>query len=344
MRILVTIAHYFKSAPVTEWDQALGSGRDPVSRIAALNSEIVALHRYFGPHRTARDPELRSQDTAERNTLDIVLMTVRDANLLDRIGIDPSTYSIEYFEGPPIMLAFEAQRIMRDRCDSYDLYVYLEDDLTIVDPAFFAKIKWFSDTFGPDVMLLPTRYEMSHSGVPAKVEFSPRLSSSETSRIPSANAPEVLSAEWLGISQTFRRPNNPHSACFVVSSEQLKRWTKLPTFYDRDPSFVDPLVSASTFAPLQAFSIYRPAEPDPWFLSIEHFGVRYSSAAAGPGEVYGESPILALAEAGQGNVLHGETINSMLGRAAQAEHDLQRLRSSRSELVKALAKSIWKKR
>src|SRR5580698_111901 len=112
LRILVTIAHYFKAEAGSDWSDTLGSGRAPLAKIAALNSEIVSLHRHFGSRRFVTNRISRAFDTATPHTLDIVIMTVRGANLLERIGIDPSTYSVEYFDGPPLMLGFEAQRIM----------------------------------------------------------------------------------------------------------------------------------------------------------------------------------------------------------------------------------------
>ena len=184
MRALITIAHYFKSTADGDVANAPGSGRAPLARIAALNSQIVALHRHFGAVRLAVDPrQSESFDALERNTLDIIIMTVRGANLLEYIGIDPSVYGVEYFDGPPVMLGFEAQRIMRDRAGDYDFYAYMEDDLTVTDPAFFEKIGWFVSLFGPEAMLLPCRYEMAHSGTPAKVAIEPRLFSDARSSL-----------------------------------------------------------------------------------------------------------------------------------------------------------------
>jgi hypothetical protein len=350
MRILVTIAHYFKREAGHDLYDALGSGRAPLAKIAALNSQIVSLHRYFGPRRVVGNPTLRAFDTVTANTLDIVIMTVRGANILDWIGIDPSLYRIEYFEGAPMMLAFEAQRIMRERAGDYDLYAYLEDDLTIVDPDFFAKILWFVETFGPDVMLVPTRYEMAHSGSLAKIEFSPRLSANTLAPFRRGEWAPALTASWHGREQTFRLPNNPHSACFFVTDDQLKRWIAQPSFYDCDSSFVDPLVSAATYAPGRAFGMYMPAEPDLWFLAIEHYGTRYAAAIAPEGETFGEPPLLALAEAAtaDGAALSSlgsgaSTINTSVAEAAKLRYQLERLRRSRSTLAKALAAAIWNK-
>src|ERR1700674_1187884 len=104
MRLLVTIAHYFKHEPSSEWLRAGGSGRSPFAKIAALNAEIIALHRYFGSRRLALNPADPQSCVASGDpVLDIVVMTVRGANLLEWIGIDPSAYTVSYFDGKPQM-------------------------------------------------------------------------------------------------------------------------------------------------------------------------------------------------------------------------------------------------
>ena len=185
------------------------TGRAPLAKVAALNSQIVALHRYFGPRRLARDARASPIEGGETNTLDIVIMTVRGANVLDRIGIDSSEYTVEYFDGPPLMLAFEAQRIMRERAGGYDFYGYMEDDLSITDPAFFEKLGWFASQFGPEAMLVPARYEMSHTGTLAKMTIEPRLSGDIVKGLRRSGLPATLSGRWNGREQTFHLPNNP---------------------------------------------------------------------------------------------------------------------------------------
>jgi hypothetical protein len=109
-----------------------------------------------------------------------------------------------------------------------------------------------------------------------------------------------------------------------------------------------PLESAATCAPGKVFNLYMPAEDDPWFLEIEHFGTRY---AAPHGEahnlVFGEPPLLALADGTSLSKSDGtsqETINTITAKAAFAHHELETLKSSRSRLAKALVKSILTKR
>src|SRR5207237_10657657 len=110
------------------------------------------------------------------NVLDIVVVTLRGRNVLDWIGIEPPAIAVEYFDGDPLMLGFEAQRLMRERAGGYDIYGYMEDDLGVTEPAFLDKIAWFAGQFGETALLLPRRYEMSSSGTLAKVAFAPQLS------------------------------------------------------------------------------------------------------------------------------------------------------------------------
>lgn len=348
MRLLITIAHYFKTESGPDWHHVVGSGRAPLAKIAALNSQIVALHRYFGPRRLARDARAASVDVAERNTLDIVVMTVRGANVLDHIGIDPSEYAVEYFDGPPLMLAFEAQRIMRERAGAYDFYGYMEDDLSVTDPAFFDKLGWFAAQFGPDKMLVPARYEMSHTGTLAKLTIEPRLSGDTVKALRRTGLPPTLSGRWNGKEQSFHLPNNPHGGCYFLTDAQLKHWMAQPSFYDRDASWVDPLVSAATYAPGRVFGLYRPGEPDPWFLEIEHFGTFYASMAAQPRQTFGEPPLLALAEnamrqGGAGDAQPSGTINTVMAEALNMRHELESLKRSRTRLAKAFLVASWKK-
>jgi hypothetical protein len=353
MRALINIAHYFKSKTDRDLRDAPGSGRAPLARIAALNSQIVALHRHFGGLRLARDPrQSASFDAMERNTLDIIIMTVRGANLLECIGIDPSVYRVEYFDGPPVMLAFEAQRIMRERAGAYDFYAYLEDDLTVTDPAFFEKIGWFVSSFGPEAILLPRLYEMAQSGTPEKVAIEPRLSSDMLSSLRRSGLSPTLAGRWNEREQTFSLPHNPHAGCFILTDEQLKLWMHQPSFYDREVSWSDPLVSASTYAPGRVFALYKPAEPHPWFLEIEHYGTFYSAALAPAGQTFGEPPLLAFAEtaidkgeAGGAGLAQppGTTINTMMAEAENARRALETLRHSRSGLAKAFVAATWRK-
>jgi hypothetical protein len=356
MRLLVTIAHYFKHAALTDWLHSGGSSRAPFAKIAALNAEIVALHRYFGSYRLSTSSDGPPSSWGPGNSLlDIVIITTPKANLLEWVGLHPPIYEVAYFDGAPEMLPFEAQRIMRERAGAYDLYAYLEDDLIIGDPLFFAKIEWFAHQFGPRAILLPQRFEMAHTGTPAKVAVGMRLSSAMVAPFGRPELPTTLVARWHGGEQTFCLPNNPHSGCFFVTDAQLKLWMAQRSFYDRDCSWIDPLVSAATYAPGRVFGLYRAATPDPWFLEIEHYGTRYAAAAAPTGQLLGEPPLLAMVEAAARETSTGafrdlaglgipsSSINVLTSTAADLQHRLAALERSPSRLAKALARAVWRK-
>ncbi len=354
MRVFVAIAHYFNNDEERQAIRNLdmGSGRWPLPRIAALNAEIVALHRYFGPNAFSINPNEAAQFTSRSSdVLDIVIVTVRGKNVLEWIGIEPPTVTIEYFDGDPLMLGFEAQRLMRERAGGYDIYGYMEDDLVITDPAFLDKIAWFAERFGETALLMPRRYEQSSTGTLAKVAFSPQLSKSDREFLFRNNPQPVLSAAWNGREQTFRIPMNPHSGCHFLTRAQLERWIRSDSFYDRDASWIDPLVSAATYAPGKLFNIYMAAEPDPWFLDIEHFGVRYAAQALSATMKLGEPPILKLAERLAAASIDpndmlatapaGFSSDEMFAELARLKHEVRGLRGSRSELAKALVRSLF---
>jgi len=352
MRVFVAIAHYFNNDEQHERIRTLdmGSGRWPLPRIAALNAEIVALHRHFGPNAFSINPNDAVQFTSRAsNVLDIVIVTVRDKNVLQWIGIEPPAVSVEYFDGDPLMLGFEAQRLMRERAGAYDIYGYMEDDLVIADPAFLDKISWFAEKFGETALLMPRRYEQSSSGTLAKVAFSPQLSKTDREFLFRRNPRPVLSAAWHGREQSFRIPMNPHAGCYFITGAQLEKWLGADSFYDRDASWIDPLVSAATYAPGKQFDLYAAAEPDPWFLEIENFGVRYAAQALSATMQLGDQPILKLAErlAAANNdsgalttAPTGYSSDEMFAELARLKHEVRRLKGSRSELAKALLRSL----
>jgi hypothetical protein len=372
MRLLVILCHYYGPKSDGQSAAIYSSQIDPLARIAAVNAAIVALHRHFGPRRYGADPLARlPEDRTPARVLDIIILQVPGRGLLEAIGIDPTCYTVEYFDGPPLMLCFEAQRLLRERLGGYDRYGVIEDDMIIYDPLFFEKQAWFEQAFGPGALLHPIRYEMAQSGVPAMVTGDPILSERDLAPFRRANQRERLSGNWNGREQTFRRPRNPHTSCYFVSDAQLRRWIETPWFYDRDTSWVGPLESAMTLSIGRSFDLYNPAAPDPFFLAIEHYGTRYARRVAPQGVIYGDEPLLEIAHrALQRRPLdaaddpHGmavlDPISSLLAdsgaslNALVCERDailfeLWKLKHSRSRLFKSLMsallrKTVWRKR
>ena len=346
MRLLIVIPHYFKPDP---GGTSLYASRlaDPVSRIAGLNATLVGLHRYFGPNHCGLDGRRLDGDKPVPR-LDVVILTVKGANVLESIGVSPRHYEVAYFDGDPMMLGFEVHRVMRERIGGYDYYGYAEDDLIIDDPAFFEKLSWFQERFGPRALLQPVRYELSASGTLARIAIDRDISADQLSPFRRPDQRLVLSAQNGGGVQEFRIASNPHSGCHFVSEQQLRLWVDQPCFYDRDVSWRGPIESSNTLAAGKVFDLYKAGAPNPWFLAIQHSGVRFASLGA-PSEDYGESPILKYAQDGfasAGRIAHDHsdstgafkslgTLTSEL-RSLRLQFDL--LRSSRRELARHL---LW---
>ena len=350
LRILVTIPHYFRPAAGTDAASALGSGLDPLTKIAALNEMLVALHRHFGPRRHgmgSADPLPGDDPSASR--LDIVILKVDGHHLLDWVGLERASFEVVEFDGPPLMLGFEAQRVLRERAGSYDLYAYMEDDLILHDPEFFAKILWFGREFGPTALLQPTRYELSRSSTPGKVAIRFEMSDRRLAPFRRPGAREKVAGSWHGREQSFALSENPHAGCYFLTDRQLRHWLAQPSFFDRDASWIDPLASAATLSVGKVFDLYKCAAPDPWFLEIEHYGVRYAAYCAPPGVTYGESPLLALAQrAPQGEAAGppagSTTINALVGEATRLRIELDGLLASRSRLFRAFLRALFRKK
>jgi hypothetical protein len=349
LRLLLVLCHYFGRAK-SEDGAVYSSQLDPFARIAAVNAAVVEAYRHFGPRRHGPDPSQRLPGDETQRALDIVMLQVPGFGLLDRIGIDPACYEVEPFDGPPMMLAFEAQRVLRERQGGYDWYGVVEDDMILRDQLFFDKLAAFQAAFGPQRLLQATNYEMAQSGRPAMVARDPALSDTLLAPFRRPGHAERLAMDWRGAEQSFVRPANPHARSYFLSDAQLRLWTAAPTFYDRDASWVGPIESAMSLSIGRTFDLYRAAAPDPFFLSIQHHGTRYARPAAPPGVTYGDEPLLeivhqlaASAATDPAAAQSRASFNDLVAERDRLLYDLKGLRRSRSQLFKALLNALLHK-
>jgi hypothetical protein len=362
MRLLV-VTHHFFEAGSGDAATVFSSLIDPLARIAAVNAMLIGFHRHFGPRRHGADPTRRlPEDQTPERVLDIVVLQKPGKGIIEYAGLDPSLYTLELWDGPDMQLGFETHRVLRERLGQYDYYAVVEDDMVIHDPLFFEKLAGFEQQFGTTRLLQPRRYEMAQSGTPAIVSAWPTISPKDMRALGMRRdgQAERLTGNWHGRSQSFTQPINPHVGGFFLSDAQLRYWASTPWLYDRDSSFVGPLESAMTLAICRAFDVYQPAAPDPFFLSIEHWGTRYARAFAPPGVTYGDTPLLGIAHdalrhrsVDEAASADAQRADGILGVMATADrqlnalvherdtilHELVSLRHSRSKLLKALLKS-----
>lgn len=271
-RILICIPHYH----LPSRESRHGSTRaDTGARVAALSRCITALHENFGGTQYLTNlarAGLTAANSATHSRLDVVVCTTRGRHCLESLKL-PASYFTHFpadCEGP--MLGFQCHSVLRERLGSYDYYCYLEDDLVILDPWFFAKLKSFVACAGADCLLQAHRYERLHDSVARKAYVDGDLPPAATSRYQDVRDRPGVTVPFLGERITCNRVLNPHSGCFFLDAAQMAQWCAQPHFLDLDTSFYSALESAATLGVLKTFRIYKPAIEVANFLEIQHCG------------------------------------------------------------------------
>jgi hypothetical protein len=269
VRLLFAIPHYF----AVDDDGRYGSTRaNPERRVAALTRTITALHQVFGARRyvvdLAKAKADPSPDAAEAE-VEVIVCSTRGLHLLDRLPPE-CAYTHLPTDVEPLLLGFECQAALAEATGHYDYYCFIEDDLLLTDSLFFTKLVWFNAQTGPTTLLQPNRFEADLVQGGRRAYIDGDLRPAVTAPYQDVNDRPVLELSLLDQRYRFRRPLNPHSACYFLSRAQMEHWMSLPGFLDRDTSFVGPLESGATLGIMRTFSIYKPAPENVGFLEIEH--------------------------------------------------------------------------
>ena len=194
----------------------------------------------------------------------------------------------------PRLLGYECHCVLAGQVGSYDFYCFAEDDILIDDPLFFWKLSWFSGGTGPDMLLQPNRFELSLEPPIHKLYLDgPLVDPSIVPRLQIAAAGAPVVGKVLGQEVVFERTANPHSGCFFLSADQMRRWREQPYFLDRSEAFWGPLESAATLGIMRTFAVYKPAAANAGFLEVRHLDEQY----LGKRVVYHSKPQSRQAEA-----------------------------------------------
>lgn len=273
MRILVTIPNYFRNDPNRS---KYGSCKaDPQPRVAALTASLAWLHQTFGSAGTSAmvhsDHPYGGLPANEglSNQLDVVVCTTGDAHLLGSVPAGLCQHVQTSAE--PMLLGYECHALLRDALGRYDWYVFLEDDLLIMDPLFFAKLGWFVNLAGEDATLMPNRFERHASRPGFKLYIdgqtsNPAVSAHYQDRM---DRPEVT-GRMFDQNVSFKRVDNVHGGAFFLTEAQMRRFAAAPHFLDRSENFWSGLESAATLGIMRSFRVYKPARRNAAFLEMLH--------------------------------------------------------------------------
>lgn len=276
MKILVAIPHYFNPRG-GGFHGALGDKAAP--RLHGLTSLILGLRQCLGRRQGLLDgagQAIHRANAATAADLRLVVCTTGENHLL--ASLDPMAQHFEHrpTTAEPMFLGFECQSALSEAFGLFDYYCYMEDDLFLTDPFFFKKLAWFNGFAGDDAVLQPNRFELYPSLPLFKAYIDGNLARPEMSQ-PFQDVTDTprLSATFLGEEISFQRVNNPHSGCFFLNAEQMRKLLAAGTFPDRRVEFAGPLESAATLCLLRHFRVYKPSKENAAFLEIQHLHPRY---------------------------------------------------------------------
>lgn len=278
MKVLVVIPHFYEAVGDGREPRHGSSGRNSKARLDALDQTIASLHQNFGSRQCMIELQSRVTRAAnEGESVDVVVCTTAGKHLLEQLSLDDGYFAHCETDAAPHLLGYECHQVMRDRLGVYDYYCYLEDDLIVHDAWFFRKLAWFVKHVGDDALLQPHRFERSRNRIADKVYIDGALAPRVTAAFQDVNEQPIVKGRCLDRQIDFVRTLNPHSGCFFLREDQMRRWSEREDFLDRATNFIGPLESAATLGVMRAFRIYKTDPRYADFLEIEHFGCGFLS-------------------------------------------------------------------
>ena len=277
MRILIAIPHYFGAGPEGFPSESTKPAAKRV-RQNALAMVLTGLHQHFGADRYGLDHGaarvVRAASPATHH-LDIIVCTAGKSHLLGELPALRPLYTHIEREVDPLLLGFECHKLLAERRGQYDYYAYVEDDVLVSDPSFFAKRRVFDKLFGPHALLQPNRYEASLTGPARKLYVDYHLGEHVTKPHQDLNDTPSLAMPYLDEIIRFERTTYPSAGSFFLNATQLAFWADGPFFLDGDHSYLSVLDAAATLSVMKSFRIYKPVLEQAWFLEVSHVSPRW---------------------------------------------------------------------
>lgn len=285
MRLLFAIPHYFGPGPA-----AFGSsdtGRRS-ARAAALRACISALHQQFGANQSVRlhDGSGRTANGRLGHSVDVVVCVQGQAHLLAELGLAGGTYRVHQAgTADPRYLGYACYDVLREACGSYDWYCFLEDDIVIRDPLFFAKLEsFYAVTGSARYLLLPQRFELSETPLPGKVYIDGPLWADGAEFLASLRLPDCkaeIQVPFGGAAYRMSPAENPHAGCFFLTETHLQHLLEQPWYGTPVVGYAGPLESAATMSIMALFHIFKPADEAAAFLEVHHAYQKFAGAEVG---------------------------------------------------------------
>ena len=221
MKVLLAIPHVFAPKEGSLYSSQTESKRQ-LKQDALFNATIGNLNRHRKRHWVHASLGIGQQIVnRELNTetgvqLSIQLFSPPRDSLSENLPVDPDLHVIDPGVSDYTKVPATASRQLLEQSEDYDLVGYLEDDLLISDPEFFAKILYLDQITDQQYAFLPHRCEH----IPGRGDVI--LSGDPDGGRPDLfwDTGETINIPWPLGNRRFYRATNPHSGCYFLSRRQ----------------------------------------------------------------------------------------------------------------------------
>ena len=273
MKVLLVIPHVFAPKPGSLYSSQTEAKRS-LKQEALLKATIGNLnmhrqrywiHASLGKGLPVVNRELSSPDGVD---LKIRLFTPLGSSLADSLPKDPDLEVLDPGVSDYSQIPMAASRHLLEHAEGYDLVGYMEDDLLLCDPEFFAKILHL-DRFSDG------RYAF----IPHRCEHIPGQGDVILSGDPDGGRPdlfwdtgETLNIPWPLGNRHFYRATNPHSGCYFLSRRQALavRHYWVQQNWRPEWSLSGPLEQAGSGMLLPVLRLMKPIPEHYRFLMVRH--------------------------------------------------------------------------
>jgi hypothetical protein len=281
LSVRVALPHFFRES---EADQSYGSSA-PGARLARSLALARCLGALLDQRRTANDLVLdigrrclSCADGAPHSVrLEVHVFTCGGLALgevLQHFAEGIQVHAVELDDPRQLPLAARDWLIQAEPIA--DLCLYMEDDLVIADPLFFAKQHSLIRATEGRVVLMPHRYEAIPGRRGQRLLVDGPLLDGFIGRFCAPQAGVARGRFSGGPEIVFDRTANPHSGLFCLSRSQVERRRQQPL---PNEGFVGPLETAATLTALELFEVWKPALAQRSFLCVEHGHPRFTAYA-----------------------------------------------------------------
>ena len=273
MKVLLVIPHVFSPKKGSLYSSQTEAKRS-LKQEALLKATIGNLNRHrkrhwihasLGKNQPVVNREQSSPDGVE---LKIQLFTPPGSSLADALPEDPDLELLDPGISDYSKVPLVASRHLLEQAESYDVVGYMEDDLVLSDPEFFAKIIYL-DRFSDG------RYAF----LPHRCEHIPGQGDVILSGDPDGGRPdlfwdtsEMLNIPWPLGERRFYRATNPHSGCYFLSRRQaqLTRDFWIQKQWRSTWNLSGPLEQAGSGMLLPVLRIMKPLPEHYRFFMVRH--------------------------------------------------------------------------